>query len=88
MDAKMTIHYRGKPDGTTLATVILVESDSSVPRFYRHTLGKGVDPVEAYYDVASVALEYLDKHKAKPKPCAKTGPKARVLRFQAVLPVR
>jgi hypothetical protein len=86
MDAKMTIHYRGKADGTTLATVVLVQDGGSVPRFYRHTLAKGVDPIEAYYDVATAALDYLGKRMAKPS--AKTGPKARVLRFQAVLPVR
>ena len=88
MEAKMTIDFKRKPDGSTLATVVLISSGSSVPQFFRHNLAKGVDPWKAYSEVAADAINYLAA-KAEPKretPTRSGKPAGRVIQLRAALP--
>lgn len=88
----MTIDFKGRPDGSTLATVVLVNSGSSVPRFYRHKLAKGVDPWEAYSEVAAAAINYLaartEPERETPAQSGRPAGRGRVIQFQTALPMK
>ncbi|WP_243546183.1 hypothetical protein [Pseudodesulfovibrio tunisiensis] len=91
MDAKLTIHFKGQPNGSTLATVVLIVAGFDCPEFYREILPSGVDPWAVYNDIATNALVHLRKEKRSAPPDKApdtTGKKqGKVIQLHAVLPI-
>jgi len=86
MNLRMSIHFRRKPDGSHLATVVMVAGN--MVRFFRTVLAEGVDPYAAYGDVAASALDYLNaKGAPDPGPPPKEKPAGRLVMLRAALPM-
>lgn len=85
----MNIKFTGKEDGSTLATVVLIQDGISTPSFYRMTLPPEIDPWTAYSEVAQTAYEYLTERSATERATTDDQPTpkkmGRVLQLQGVL---
>lgn len=85
MNLRVSIHFKRKPDGSHLATAVMVSGKTV--RFFRTVLAAGVDPYAAYGDVAASAVNYLaDNAEPERTPDApKDRTKGRVTHLQGVL---
>lgn len=83
----MNIHFKGRADGSTLATVVLIDADSPTPRFYRHTLAAGVDPWEEYGEIAMHALAHIRNKAERQRPQNTAAPRkaGRLIQLHGVL---
>ncbi|MGE4194697.1 MAG: hypothetical protein AB7E51_15025 [Pseudodesulfovibrio sp.] len=84
----MTINFKRKADGATLATVVLVESGTRVPQFYRYTVPAGEDPWALYGQIAANAINYLAARQ-KPqqvKPAKGRTTAGKLVQLRGVLP--
>jgi len=86
MNLRLSIHFKRKPDGSHLATAVMVSGKTV--RFFRTVLDVGVDPYTAYGDVAASAVNYLNAKGAKgPGPPPKEKPAGRLVHLRAALPL-
>jgi len=86
MNLKVSIHFKRKPDGSHLATAVMVSGKTV--RFFRIVLAAGVDPYAAYGDVAASAVNYLNaKSATAPGPPPKEKPAGRLVHLRAALPM-
>jgi hypothetical protein len=89
MDAKLTIHFRQKDNGTTLATAVMVMAGAGGPEFYRVTLDEGVDPMTLYNQVAAQAVGHILKHKptGDPGQAGQALQGGKLIQLRGVLPM-
>lgn len=89
MNAKMTIHFRKQPDGTTLATAVLIMEGLTNPKFHRIPLSPDTDPWEVYTDVANTAVQRLvnDKAVEGQESTAPTKKAGTVIQLRGALPM-
>jgi len=90
MDAKLTINFKRQPDGSHLATAVMIIHGLSTPKFFRRTLAPEVDPWAVYNDVAAQAWGYISAQIAQSHDAggeAGPGEKGKVVQLRGVLPI-